>query len=285
VQWAYGVRVTGTPDFGLGDVLHVDAAAERVGGSLGASRAMTIRAGVEMDLPKRVSIRLSAERNPWILPEAGGSSWMYVAGVSRAISLPRLSSRGTKGLVYRDLNGNGRHDAGETGMPGVALRRGADFTVTDGRGAFILAGNERESFEVDARSLPMGWILPSTAVPAGTRQLGAVSVSPLTVLLALDAADTARVPRAELANLMVIARDSTGREWMSRRTSDTTVVFDALPPGSYLVDIEASAAREPLRPVDEQRPVIVTTGRALPPLRVVLRARQLRFSGPRRGTS
>jgi hypothetical protein len=209
---------------------------------------------------------------------------MYVAGVSRAISLPRLSSRGTKGIVYRDLNGNGRRDAGETGMPGVAVRRGADFTVTDGRGAFILAGNEREPFEVDARSLPMGWILPSTAVPAGTRQLGAVSVSPLTVLLKLDTADAARVPRSELANLLVIARDSTGREWMSRRTSDTTAVFDALPPGSYLVDIDASAAREPLRPVDERRSVIVTTGRVLPPVHVVLRARQLRFSSPRRGT-
>lgn len=284
VQWAYGVRMTGTPDFGVGGALHVDAAAERVGGSLGASRAMTIRAGVELDLPQRISIRLSAERNPWILPEAGGSAWMYVAGVSRAISLPRLSSRGTMGLVYRDLNGNGRRDAGETGMSGVALRRGADFTVTDGRGAFLLAGNDREAFEVDARSLPMGWILPSTAVPAGTRELGAVSVSPLTVFLALDAADTARVPGSELASLVVIARDSMGREWISRRTSDTTVVFDALPPGSYLVDIDASAAREPLRPVEERRAVIVTTGRALPPLRVVLRARQLRFSSPRRGT-
>jgi hypothetical protein len=285
VQWAYGIRMTGTPaEFGLGRALHVDAAAERVGGSLGASRAMTMRAGVELDLPQRASVRLSAERNPWILPEAGGSAWMYVVGVSKAISLPSLASRGTKGVVYRDLNGSGRRDAGETGMPGVALRRGTDFTVTDSRGAFLLEGNEHEPFEVDARSLPLGWILPSTVVPAGTRQLGAVPVSSLTVTLALDAADTARVPRAELAHLVVIARDSTGREWMSRSTSDSTVVFDALPPGAYSVVIDASATREPLRPVDALRPVIVTTGRALPPLRVVLRARPLRFSSLRLGT-
>jgi len=78
-------------------------------------------------------------------------------------------------------------------------------------------------------------------------------------------------------------RDSTGREWMSRRLSNTRVVFDAIPPGTYTVVVDASAVNEPLRPTSELRPVVVSTGRVTPPIRIVMRARTLRFSNPRRG--
>ena len=94
------------------------------------------------------------------------------------------------------MNGNGRRESSEPGFAGVMLRRGADLAVTDNRGSFVLMGNEREPYELDARSLPFGWIASPLVVPAETRVIGALSVAPLEVELALDPADTARVSAA-----------------------------------------------------------------------------------------
>jgi hypothetical protein len=261
----------------------VDVAAERIGGSLQANRALMLRAGASLDLPFRTSIRLSTERNPFILPGAAGSAWVSVASVTKSISLPRLLSGGTRGRIYRDLNGNGRLDRGEPGLAGVSLRRGPDIAVTDGRGVFHLPGNRREPFEADARSLPIGWLLPATTLSATTREIGATPVAPLHVTLTVDSTGGSRVPASDLANVVVSARDSTGWEWTARRTSDSTLIFDALPPGTYRVEIDVSGTRERLQAVDPSRSVILATGRAPAPLRILLRSRQLRFSSPRRG--
>jgi len=282
VQWSYGLRFDGRPEL-VGQPVRVDASIERIGGAFGAARSLMIRTGVEVDLPWRTTIRMSAERNPYVVPGASASDWTYVIGVARALALPRLGGSGTRGVVYRDVNGNGRRESGEPGFPGVMLRRGTNVAVTDNRGAFVLMGNPRDHYEVDARSLPLGWISSSTVVRAETRLIGAMSVSPLEVELALDEADSARVSPDQLADLVVTVRDSTGREWMSRRLSNTRVVFDAIPPGTYTVVVDASAVNEPLRPTSELRPVVVSTGRVTPPIRVVMRARTLRFSNPRRG--
>jgi hypothetical protein len=280
VQWSYGVEVEGAVVPGVGDAVRLNAAAERLGGFSTGVQQMTLRAGLEVDLAFDASLMVSAERNPYIVPDAGQGSWMYVVGVSRTMRLPRFSNAGTRGHVYRDVNGNGTRDPGEPGFAGVVLRRGADVTMTDSRGAFVLAGDEHQSFDIDARSLPVGWLTASTTFAPGTRDVGVLAVSPLVVDLELDAADSSRVAAADLSEVVVVARDSSGREWLSRRESRTRAVFDALPPGRYTLSIDASAAREPLRPVADVPPVRVTTGKAVPPVKIVLRARTLRFSTP-----
>lgn len=280
VQWSYGVEVARAMVPGLGDHVRLHGAAERLGGFSSGMQQTTLRAGVELDLPLDATISMSAERNPYILSGDGEGSWMYVVGVTRAVRLPRIRNGGTRGEVYRDLNGNGAKDAGEPGFAGVVLRRGSEVGMTDYRGAFSLGGDEREPFEVDVRSLPIGFLTASTSFAPGTKRIGVLPVSPVVVELSLDAADTSRVTVADLADVAVVATDSTGREWMSRRESRTRVVFDALPPGRYALSIDASAVREPLRPVADIPAVHVTTGRFNPPVRVVLRARSLRFSTP-----
>ena len=208
---------------------------------------------------------------------------MYVIGLSRALVLPRLSSGATHGIVYRDLNGNGRRDHGEPGLDGVALRRGTDMAVTDRRGTYWLAGKSREPLEVDPRSLPLGWITAATRVTAGAGDIGVLAVLPVHVTLALEGEDGARVPRSELALLSVTARGSAGRDWVARRTSDSTAVFDALPPGRYTVDLDASEVREPLRSAAGPVVVIVAHDRRPEPVRIGVRARRLRYSPPRSG--
>jgi hypothetical protein len=282
-QWSYGGHASGSFDVGPGDGLQVDAALERFGGAFANAQPFTARIGAELSLPAGTAVIASVERNPHLVPGAGPGAWMYVVGVTRAVPLPRLTSHGTRGRVFRDLNGNGRADTGEPGFPGVVLRRGTITAVSDSRGVFSLGGDERQPYQVDARSFPLGWLAASTTVPGATREIAAIAVSPLTVHTGLDGGDTSRVPRSELARLRIAARDESGHEWLSRRTSDTTVVFDALPPGRYSVVIDASEASEPLRPVTDPGVVVISSGRATATVRIVMRARALRFSNPRRG--
>jgi hypothetical protein len=94
----------------------------------------------------------------------------------------------------------------------------------------------------------------------------------------LDPADSARVSRVHLADLIVTLRDSTGRQWVSRRTAPSHHVFDAVPPGTYTVLVDASQSSEPLRPVGDNPAVVIAGGRAVAPIRIVMRARALRFT-------
>ena len=283
IQWSYGLRLAGSPGLGLGDALRIEASAEQLGGAEGASRALTMHGGVELAIARHTVVHASAERNPYVLPQRGASAWMYVLGVTRSVDLPRATGRGTRGRVFRDLNGNGRADRGEMGFSGVVLRRGSAVAVSDARGAFTLGGDEHQPYEIDARSFPVGWLIASTIVPGTTREIAAVAVSPLTVRIAVDVADTARVARAEVSRVTASVRDESGREWLGRRVSDSTLVFDALPPGRYQLLVDASATSEPLRIPRDFEVITVAGGRVTPEVRVLLRARPLRFSNPKRG--
>jgi hypothetical protein len=285
IQWSYGLQVAGSPGLGLGDALRIDASAEQLGGAEGASRALTMHAGAELRVARHTALHASVERNPYVLPERGATAWMYVLGVTRSVELPRPSGHGTRGRVFRDLNGNGRADQGETGFSGVVLRRGAAIAVSDARGAFALGGDEHQPYEIDARSFPVGWLIASTIVPGATREIAAVAVSPLTVRIAVDSPDTARVARSEVSRVTASVRDASGREWLGRRVSESTLVFDALPPGRYQPIVDASATSEPLRIAGDLDVITVVGGRATPEVRVLLRARPLRFSNPKRGVS
>ena len=280
-QWSYGLRFTARPALRFGGPARLEMSAERVGGSHDAARSLMLHAALEMSLPLQTSLVLTAERNPYVVPLAGTSDWIYVVGLTRSVSLPRLVGRGTRGAVYRDLNGNGRREPGEPGFPGVVLRRGSVVAITDRTGAFLLMGDDHAPYELDARSLPIGWLAPSTVVPASRRLIGAVAVSPLEVVLQVDPADSARVTTAQLAEVMVSARDSAGREWASRRVSTDRVVFDAVPPGTYTIVADASGSVDPLRASGNPR-ALVQAGHPSTRVTLVMRPRQMRFSPARR---
>ncbi len=280
-QWSYGVDISSLTIPWTDNRARMNLGAERLEGYAPSDALLTIRAGLDIDLPFESALTLSAERNPWMAAQAGEQAWMLVAGVSRSLHLPRFSTRGTRGMVFRDSNGNGDLDPGEQGLQGVLLRRGSDVAMSDPRGSFTLAGDEHRGFEIDARSLPLGWLAPSTVVPAGVHRIAILPVAPLEVELSIEGGvDSLRRTTDDLARLTVIARDSLGREWMARRTSDTQAIFDALPPGLYSLSIDASSAQEPLRSTADIAPVRILAGRSIPPVRISLRARTLRFSPP-----
>ncbi|HET9982927.1 MAG TPA: hypothetical protein VFQ38_05055 [Longimicrobiales bacterium] len=235
-----------------------------------------LRAGLTAELPRALTVGLAAERDPFVLVPGTGDAWMIALHVERAFRLPRLGERAFRGVVYRDVNANGARDRGEPGLGGIVVRRAGETAVTDADGAFRFAEPGDAAAEIDARSLPLGSILaPHGAARAG--ELGVVDVSPIEVHLALAAADAERVPASALEKVLVTVRDADGRTWIARRSDATTAVFDALPPGRYTVEIDASDAAEPLR-AESALPGFVVGGGAAPVrLELVLRARPLRI--------
>ena len=94
--------------------------------------------------------------------------------------------------------------------------------------------------------------------------------------LVLEGMDGTRVRPAELAQVQVVARDSLGQPWVARSAAPGVAVFDALPPGRYVVEVDASGVAEPVRLVTADPTIVIGEERTLAPLRLVLRGRATR---------
>jgi outer membrane protein assembly factor BamB len=68
---------------------------------------------------------------------------------NRAPEVRKTEAAGYKhpiqGVVYLDVNGNGQRDAGEAGLPRLAVSDGADVTLTDQDGAYRLSNSDRKA--------------------------------------------------------------------------------------------------------------------------------------------
>jgi hypothetical protein len=188
--------------------------------------------------------------------------------------LPRLVSPGATHVVFRDANANGTQDSGEDGVGGIVVTCGNRTLVTDARGRFKCGA--KESFAVDQRSLPAGWVAPamSTDRPRGS-DIGLLAMIPAHVFVDLVDVDTVRVPRTVLSKLMIVARDSANQPWLARDLGTGAFVFDALPAGHYTLETDVSGIDEPLVVSGSQDFRI--DGRASPSVRVTLRGRAVRI--------
>src|SRR4029079_4427353 len=78
-----------------------------------------------------------------------------------------------------------------------------------------------------------------------------------------------------LEKLVVVARDTANQPWLARALGNGEVVFDALPPGRYTVDVDASAIEEPLKV--RGRPDFIVGEGGVSELRVVLTGRSVKI--------
>ena len=51
----------------------------------------------------------------------------------------RAGSQPARGVVFADINGNGRRETNETGIAGVALSNGCDVVISDGDGRYEIS--------------------------------------------------------------------------------------------------------------------------------------------------
>ncbi len=222
----------------------------------GSSRYVTTRVNLSAILPFGAVVRLDRERNPLFSRMAGRSGWTTVLRVERSFGAPSfLSSARTGGVVFEDTNNNGRRDAGERGIPGVVVRSGGEVSITDGAGVYRIARRQVALVQLDERSLPFGlMVAPRQDLMGATDRaytLRDIAVQPVSVVeIQLTLSDdpyAAGVPPS-LQPVSVTAIDRDGRRFLARTEARGLRVFDALPPGEYRVEVDASEVTEPLTP-------------------------------------
>jgi len=201
---------------------------------------------------------------------SGNAPWIYAMRVEHTSRAPMLRAPSTTGFVFRDINGNLARDENEPGISGVVLTRTGETAVTDGSGKYRIAGDLRVPVTLDEASLPLGWIRQSAAspdIPVGL----SISAQVHFIIAQRSSLDTADV---DLAVIRVSARDGKGKEWAARMSDRLVATFDALPPGTYTLELDLSSLREPLKPRKEL-PVFNVTATDAVALDVTLDTRAL----------
>jgi hypothetical protein len=240
---------------------------------LGSSRSYTtLRGGATYALPLGVELRLSLERNPLYSNATGTTPWTTSVRLTKSVGLPRLRVGLAGGLVFQDLNGNGRRDAGEEGVPNVSLRQGSERATTDRNGRLVFWDSRRGEMTIEPTTLPYGWMIGDLRGP-DPREIPLVPTSSVRVILDLAAPERAR--GVDLTPTVVIARDALGRQWTARRGSADTAVFDVLPVGDYTLAFDFSGLDEPMRVDGETR--LTVRGRGVETVTVQVLGRPLRF--------
>lgn len=257
--------------------LNTEASYQRLGDM---QRALVTRATLIVALPLGLDLAMSAERNPFYRDAQGRAGWIAAVRVSAAARVFTPKALGPEGVVFEDRNMNGRHDAGEPGVDGVIVRRGDARATTDQAGRYRLPVQSRGRTRIDQGTLPLGLIAhPLLAADTLERlDLPVLPTGTLTVELDLVADEGGRVPTVDLQAAIVLMRDVSGFEWVGRRTSPTTAVFDGVPSGEYTLHFNFDGLREMLR-VDEATRVILAP-HEVRTLTVPLRGRAVRIFTP-----
>jgi len=240
-----------------------------------------IRTGISTNWRNGIALNASLERNPFVRDQQGRTGW--IAGIKLSVSTAvRVSERlEAKGVVYRDLNANGRQDAGEPGVPGVALRFD-NVRITTGRdGMYRLPASLRGRLRVDAASLPSGVVAhPRLALDSlERRDIPLVPTGNRTLALQLESDPDGRIPDVDLTKAEVWLRDAEGFEWVARGVGNGRFAFEHVPVGTYSLRLSFERLSEPVR-ADEVT-VEILEGNA-PEITVPVRGRTVRIITPPR---
>jgi hypothetical protein len=230
-------------------------------------------------------VRLDLERNPWLRANAP-RGWISALRIERSFGAPSMLRGGRgSGVVFEDRNGNGVRDPEERGIPNVVVRVGGEVAITDRSGSYRLTRPGAGVPMVDEQSLPFGLLITPQGlrgVTSGMRD-GSVDipVSPTgTVDVQLDIEASTLVGergRDALGAVSVHAVDVRGGRHLARAVVGGVARFDALPSGTYRLEIDASAAAEPLA-VQGGTPTFTVSGDVgRQVVRVMLGARRVRM--------
>ena len=226
---------------------------------------------------------LPASEQPWELVVGTSSGWTGAdVGLSteRPIPLPGEGNGTIAGTVYNDADGDGTHDAGETGVPDASVGcyhvntwGGPGCTTTTGAsGAFSLGSMTPGSYELQAGP-PSGWyrtgpdqrlaVVP-TGGTTGGHEFGMIQgLSTISGDVFHDQdGDGVRDPGeggfTEAVDLTVCVSGARAGDCMGVNAAGHWAVGQ-LPPGDYTVDLSPRSWTQTLPAGDATRPVTVTT--------------------------
>lgn len=232
-------------------------------------------------LPGNFELTASVERNPFFRDRQGRAQLIAALRISTAatVFVPQRLQR-VSGVVFEDLNLNGKRDAGERGVPGVVLRQAGVRIVTDADGAYRVPANQRGRIQVDPLGLPRGFV-PSPRLTrdlAELRDIPLVQTGTLRVRLQLAADADGRVPDVKLETAEVWLVDSDGMEWVGRVAADGEVFFENVPAGRYSFRFDFTRLSEPLRA--EESATAEVRARETIEITLPLRGRNVRVTPP-----
>jgi hypothetical protein len=258
--------------WGNGDFQRVDLGAQY-------GTADLLRAALRVETRSGFNAVLDVERNPFYAGLfASGGSTMWSVRLEQPFQLRRFGSNAARGVAYRDLNGNGRRDAREPALGGIAVRQGTETTVTDEQGWFRFSTPQAGAPSLEPRTLPLGSVEGAVAQRAKHEyDLGVSVLAPVSVQLFVVGPDSARVPHSALGAAVLVARDSAGVAWVARGVNGSLMLFDGLPSGRYTLSLDLSDVAEPLK-VDGEIPMLNVAGSAASTtMRIGLRTRAMRI--------
>jgi NPCBM-associated, NEW3 domain of alpha-galactosidase len=238
----------------------------------GDEKSSIVRAGLAVPIMNGVALKMDVERNSIFHSVAGHVPWIFGVRFEHALTAPMLRQPGTSGYVYEDRNGNQRRDVGEPGVSGVVVRRGGESAVADASGKYRVGGDAAKPVMIDEASLPDGWTVSATR--AGDLGVSLTTAAEIEFVVASRSGIAA--VEVDLSDAHVVARDSSGREWMARMTGPRTATFESLPVGKYTLEFDFSDLSEPLVP-RAPLPLLMVTGKDSKSITITLDPRPIRI--------
>ncbi len=275
-------RWSGLPVFVFGQLVLAQSEL-RVFSSDIAGNQVATRLAAQTQFRSGLMLEGAVSRSPFVRDINGRMGWvasLRVGVTTEVLSGDRLR---TPGVVFYDRDGDGERDPGEDGVAGVSLRYG-NTRVTSGRdGRFRLPANLRGRLQVDASSLPRGFVvLPRVALDTTERRnIPLVATGSREVVLQLEADPELRVPQVTLAKADVWLRDADGFEWVGEHVSDGRFRFTEVPAGRYTLKLGFTRLEEPVR---AEEPMVDIRAGSDVPVVIPVRGRNVRIISPPRGS-
>ncbi len=186
---------------------------------------------------------------------------------------PGLSNGGAAAIrAYRDTNGNGVYDEGESTLSGVTFNTGIEHATTDKDGtAFLgrLGDGMRTNFQVDADALPDVSLAPVTRGVDIAPRAGRIHKSDFAIIALSDIDGTAYFltegKEKAVSGLQILLIDAQGkRVGRARTSSDGSFWFEQVRGGEYTLLLDpAQSASLAIRMVGEARIKVGSDGRML----------------------
>jgi hypothetical protein len=248
--------------------------------TLGDATLTTSRLEANLDVRRSTRLVFGVERGT-ARDAAGVLQTVCTFKVERAARLPALGRRSATGVVFEDRNGDGMRDEGEPGIAGIVVRRGAQTAVTDHKGVFRLEPSIAGHAEIDARSLPAGWLPSPRPIDYDEidQSIGVMPTTALEVEIKLVGGADSGLAAVRLGRASLTLRDSAGRVWVARSDASSRATFDALPAGHYTLATDLDEASQPLI-VEAVPPISISGVLRRQKITVTVRTRPLRiFTG------
>jgi hypothetical protein len=238
------------------------------------------RAALNVELTPSMRLVLAAQQDALLKSATGRQRTIFSLKVEQGATVPFVNRAAAVGVVFEDLDGDGRRDAGEPGIPGIIVRRDGEAAITDRHGEYRFRQSTAGPVSVDQRSLPNGWLLSPAPLEARATEFGVIPVASLEVRI-VTAPSSERGARALTLGLVNVGvRDAAGRDWVAKTDASGRVVFDALPPGRYQIEVDAPGASEPVI-FDRLPQVDIKASTELQRIEIVARPRPIRLLDPR----